>query len=75
MFFKWRHFEPEIIVCTVCWYLRYSLSYRDVQEMLGERGISVDHSTIMVQALCTGTGAAPAGSPENNEQELRVDET
>lgn len=32
--FKWRQFEAEIIVCAVRWYLRYSLSYRDVQELL-----------------------------------------
>jgi len=29
--FKWRHFEPEIIVCAVRWYLRFSLSYRDAR--------------------------------------------
>ncbi len=39
--FKWRQFEAEIIVCTVRWYLRYSLSYREVQELLAERGINV----------------------------------
>jgi IS6 family transposase len=44
--FKWRHFEPVIIVCAVRWYLRYSLSYRDVQELVTERGLSVDHTTI-----------------------------
>jgi len=44
--FKWRHFEPQIILCAVRWYLRFSLSYRDVQELLAERGVSVDHSTI-----------------------------
>jgi transposase, IS6 family len=32
--FKWRHFAPEIILCAVRWYLRYSVSYRDVQELL-----------------------------------------
>ena len=31
--FKWRHFEPEIILCAVRWYLRFSLSYRDVEEL------------------------------------------
>ena len=41
-----RQFEAEIIVCAVRWYLRYSLSYREVQELLAERGINVDHSTI-----------------------------
>ena len=44
--FKWRHFEPQIILCAVRWYLRFSLSYRDVQELLAERGVEVDHSTI-----------------------------
>ena len=44
--FKWRHFEPEIIVCAVCWYLRFSLSYRDVEELLMERGLPADHTTI-----------------------------
>ena len=44
--FKWRHFEPEIIVCVVRWYLRYSLSYRDLEELMAERGFKVDHSTV-----------------------------
>ncbi len=44
--FKWRHFEAEIILLCVRWYLRYSLSYRDLEEMMLERGLSVDHTTI-----------------------------
>src|SRR5947209_9211341 len=44
--FKYRHFEPEIILLCVRWYLRYSLSYRDLEEMMAERGLLVDHSTI-----------------------------
>ncbi len=39
-------FPPEVIVLAVRWYLRYSLSYRDVEELLAERGITVDHVTI-----------------------------
>ena len=39
-------FPPEIIVLAVRWYLRYGLSYRDVEELRGERGIEVDHVTI-----------------------------
>jgi transposase-like protein len=35
--FKWRHFEAEIILLCVRWYLRYSLSYRDLEEMMLER--------------------------------------
>ena len=44
--FKWRHTEPELILCAVRWYLRYSLSFRDVEELLSERGLEVDHTTI-----------------------------
>src|SRR5512135_2045627 len=44
--FKWRHFEAEIILLCVRWYLRYSLSYRDLEEMMRERGLQVDHTTI-----------------------------
>jgi transposase-like protein len=44
--FKWRHFQPEIILLCVRWYLRYPLSYRDLEEIMFERGLHVDHSTI-----------------------------
>ena len=44
--FKWRHFQSDIILLCVRWYLRYSLSYRDLEEMMAERGLSVDHTTI-----------------------------
>ena len=44
--FKWRHFESDIILLCVRWYLRYSLSYRDLEEMMLERGLPVDHTTI-----------------------------
>ncbi len=44
--FKWRHFKSEIIMLNVRWYLRYSLSYRDLAEMMLERGLKVDHTTI-----------------------------
>jgi transposase, IS6 family len=36
-------FPPEVISVAVRWYLRYGLSYRDVEELLAERGITVDH--------------------------------
>ncbi|MGB6163458.1 MAG: IS6 family transposase [Pseudonocardiaceae bacterium] len=39
-------FLPEVIMMAVRWYLRYGLSYRDVEELFAERGISVDHVTI-----------------------------
>jgi transposase-like protein len=39
-------FPPDVIVLAVRWYLRFSLSYRDVEELLAERGVEVDHVTI-----------------------------
>jgi IS6 family transposase len=44
--FKWRHFEPTIILLCVRWYCRYQLSYRDLEEMMKERGLRVDHTTV-----------------------------
>src|SRR5579885_63832 len=44
--FKWRHFQGEIILQCVRWYCRYGISYRDLEEMMEERGVKVDHTTI-----------------------------
>jgi len=44
--FRGRHFPEEIIVFCVRWYLRFSLSYRDLEELMTERGMSVDHTTV-----------------------------
>jgi hypothetical protein len=44
--FKRRQFEPEVILLAVDWYLRFSLSYRDVEELLVERGLHADHITV-----------------------------
>ena len=44
--FRGRHFADEIIVLCVRWYLRYSLSYRDLTEIMCERNLSIDPSTI-----------------------------
>lgn len=44
--FKWKHFHKELILLVVRWYLAYSLSYRNLEEMMLERNIKVDHSTI-----------------------------
>jgi transposase, IS6 family len=44
--FRGRHFQDEIIILCIRWYLRYSLSYRDLEEMMAERGLRVDHSTV-----------------------------
>jgi transposase, IS6 family len=44
--FRGRHFEDHVIVLCLRWYLRYCLTLRDLEEMMAERGLSVDHSTI-----------------------------
>ncbi|GHO68208.1 hypothetical protein KSC_071000 [Ktedonobacter sp. SOSP1-52] len=44
--FKWRHFQSDIILLCVRWYLRYALSYRDLEEMMRERRLRIDHTTI-----------------------------
>jgi IS6 family transposase len=44
--FKWRHFQADIILCAVRWYLRDALSDRDVEGLLRERGVWVDHTTV-----------------------------
>src|SRR3954453_22856127 len=44
--FKGRHFQASLILQAVSWYLRYSLSYRDIEELFLERGLAVDHSTL-----------------------------
>src|SRR3954454_9754228 len=49
--FKGRHFEAALIVQAVSWYLRYPLSYRDIEELFLERGVEVDHSTLNRRVL------------------------
>src|SRR5437763_11490907 len=44
--FTGYRFPPDVIMIAVRWYLRYGLSYRDVEELLAERGIEVDHVTV-----------------------------
>jgi putative transposase len=46
MMFKGRHFDQSVILLCVRWYLAYNLSLRDLEEMMSERGIVVDHSTV-----------------------------
>jgi transposase-like protein len=50
--FKWRHFEAEILLLCVRWYLRSSLSYRDLEELMLEGGLRVDHTTISRWVQC-----------------------
>jgi transposase-like protein len=51
--FEGRHFDREVIILCVRWYLRFKLSLRDMVEMMAERGLSLAHTTIM--RWCSGT--------------------
>ena len=53
--FRGRHFRDEVIVLCVRWYLRYPLSYRNLEEIMAERGLAVDHSTIAGWVLTYAT--------------------
>ena len=44
--FKGSHFERDVILWCVCWYVAYPISYRQLEEMMEERGVEVDHSTL-----------------------------
>ena len=44
--FRRRQFEPVLIVTSVRWYCRFSLGLRDLEELMSERGVAVDHTTI-----------------------------
>ena len=44
--FKGSHFEREVILWGIRWYVAYPISYRQLEEMLAERGVEVDHSTL-----------------------------
>jgi transposase-like protein len=45
--FEGRHFDREVIILCVCWYLRFKRSLRDLVEMMAERGLSMAHATTM----------------------------
>src|ERR1700716_3422546 len=50
--FEGRHFDREVIILCVRWYLRFKLSLRDLVEMMAERGLSMAHTTIMRWVQC-----------------------
>jgi transposase-like protein len=61
--FKGFRFPPDVIVLAVRWYLRYGLSYRDLEELLAERGIEVDHVTVFRWVQCFTPLLADAARP------------
>jgi hypothetical protein len=60
--FEGRHFDREIIVLCVRWYLRFKLSFRDLVEMMAERGRSMAHTTICVGCIIMLLNSNVAGS-------------
>jgi transposase-like protein len=54
-------FPREAIAVAVRWYLRYGLSYRDVEELLAERGVTVDHVTVPMGATLHAGRVAGSG--------------
>ena len=75
--FKWRHYEGTIILLCVRWYLRYALSYRDLEEMMSERGSSVVHTTIFrwVQRFAPELEKRMRPHLKKSNDSWRVDET
>jgi IS6 family transposase len=75
--FKWRQFEPEMILLAVGWCLRFSLSYRDVEELLAERGLRADHVTVWrwVQRYASELERRLRSRLNSTNDSWRVDET
>lgn len=74
--FKWRHFEAEIMLRCVRWYLRDALSYRDLEEMMLARGLQVDHTTIFRWVQCYAPALEKRSRPHlaATNDSWRVDE-
>jgi transposase-like protein len=72
--FKGRHFDHEIIVLCVRWYLSFKLSSRDLVQMMAERGIALAHTTILrwVQRYETGKKRGLKRAPERLSEGQKV---
>jgi transposase-like protein len=75
--FKWRHYAPDDILLSVRWYCRYSLSYRDLEEIMRERGLTVDHVTVFrwVQRYAPEINRRLRPHPKMSSTSYRLDET
>jgi transposase-like protein len=71
--FEGRHFDREVIILCVRWYLRFKLSLRDLVEMMAERGLSMAHTTIMRWVQRYAPRNAGAGLPGRSASHWRVD--
>src|SRR5690348_12139797 len=75
--FRKRQFEPVIIATCVRWYRRFSLSLRDLEELMAERGLAVDHATIWrwVQRYGPETHRRLRGKLKPKSPTWHIDET
>jgi transposase, IS6 family len=75
--FNWRHFAAKVILCSVRWRLRYALSYCDVAGLMQERGLAVDHTTILrwVQQYAPELDKRCPPRPKATNDSYRIDET
>ena len=77
--FKRRHFPVEIILVCVRWYCKYGISYHDLSEIMQERGVEVDSSTIMrwvhrfPQEATGRTGISSVGQHKVGQPAMLVD--
>lgn len=55
-------FPPDVIIVAVRWYLRYTLSYRDVEELLAERRVQVDHGSVYRLGAAVHSAADQCGT-------------
>ena len=70
--FKGRHFEQEIIVLCVRWYLRYKLSHRDLAKMMAERGLQIAHATTFAEFSDMHQSSISAGAVSRNRSDIKV---
>ena len=75
--FKGRHFFKDIILMAVRWYVAYSLSYREIEELMAERSINVDHATINRWVIKYSPELLDAFKPKKKSvnKSWRMDET
>ena len=75
--FKWRHYQSDIILWCVRWYLSYPLSYRQVVEMVNERGLDIHHTTVFgwVQEYSPEIDKRFRSHLRPTNDSMRVDET
>jgi transposase-like protein len=68
--FNGRHFDREIIILCVRWYLRFKLSFRDLVEMMSERGIELAHTTIMRRVQRYAPDSRSGGTASHAKQSV-----